>query len=204
MLYTKQNLAVVEGASKDENRPVLNGVLLDKSGETVATNGHVLFRVGKAITPDDEFPSTGQKATKPKDQIISASDIRDITTKIPKGRSIPILQHCQLIKNEKEDRAAFITTDLDAMTIHDCRLIEGPYPNYQASFDDLPKKPVFEIMIGNEVLEALVRFVKKAKYPDATISFKFYGPTRVITFDVGQNEGDQKVDGMLMPRRTNE
>ena len=114
MLINKKNLAVAALASSDETRPALNCIRVTKE-YTEATDGHAFARVSNPKVEDDDFPVIPDFKRKGfKECFIPADQAAKLAKLIPKGRAcrtLPILEHVQLVKDGDDIKAA--VTDLE-------------------------------------------------------------------------------------------
>jgi len=150
VLYTRESLAVVHGASDEDTRPVLTGVYLDPNGDTIGCSGHVLFRVSKPTLDAADFPV--RKGVTPR-QIDKAGIImpketaRAVAKQIPKKTMLPVLEHAQLVAGTASDTVALLTTDLENDHVANFKPIKDPYPNYRRT---MPQEKAYKVPVTSE------------------------------------------------------
>lgn len=205
MYYTKESLEVRIACSKDETRPALQNVLL-KDGVSLATDGHVLFRVGKVGNYDASLHPEKQTGIKLKNcqVLISNESAEKLRKAIPRKTSLPILEGFWLGLNKDKSLCA-VVTDLDNSTSVSavaCKT-KTDYPNVNSVWPTGKPVKITEIGFSATILKKLAEFVKKARpnNPGETIKLTFYGATKGVVFDAGINEKGQKIDGIIMPLR---
>jgi len=144
MLLNKFNLKLSSFCSKDEGRPMLGFLYVDKE-KCVATDGHRVIRVNNPKLPDDEFPKV------PLDPgfvpalahcYLSPSACRDAEKAFPKKTTLPILNHALVVQNGT--MAGLVTTDLDNVKKSICRQPEeteayNPFVTVNKILDDTLK-----------------------------------------------------------------
>lgn len=199
MYYTQNSLAVKRACSKDETRPALQNVLLD-NGVALATDGHVLFRVGatKQYQEPDDCPKIG--ITPKNSRVLIYKDSADQLLKaIPKKSSLPVLHGFWTGTNGSKEIQA-VATDLDCNTA--VRTSEPEYPDIEKTWPE--GEPYFEVAISGTILKQLAEFVKQARpeNPNQNIKLTFRKEQgKAICFDAGTNDRGQKIDGLIMPLR---
>jgi hypothetical protein len=210
MLYSKESFAVAIGASRDETRPAINGILLEKDGSTVATNGALMFMVGPIATKDDDFPTIdGAKPGRldKKERVLPRADAIKLSKAIPnekQAHGLGILGHTMLCHSDN-GTVDFAITDLDSNQIMKIKPLDTQFPNWRQVVPDKSIEPDYQIGISVEILSDLVDFVKvargKAYHYQPEIKFSFTGRQSAIMFEAPDNDKGQYVKGVLMPTR---
>lgn len=203
MYYTSESLQVKRACNNDETRPYRQSVLLD-NGVAIATNGHLLFRVGATAEyqDKDDVPKIININPQKCSATISEGSADQLLKMIPRKSVLPVLQGFWLGKNGSNDLQA-ASTNLDSSVV--VRTEEPEFPNINKLWPD--GKPVFEVAFSAKLLKQLAEFVVRANpdNPAETIKLKFYGDTKYpetcAYFDAGVNHRGQKVDGLIMPLR---
>ena len=170
-------------------------------GVALATDGHVLFRVG-ATTEYQEFDDCPKIGITPKNYkvMVHKDGAERLLKAIPKKSSLPMLRGFWIGTDSSKDTKA-VATDLDCNTA--VRTYEADYPDTEKIWPD--GEPYFEVSISGTILKQLAEFVKQARPddPNQTIKFVFRKEEgKAICFDAGVNERGQKIDGLIMPLRT--
>lgn len=142
--------AALEFVSRDETRQVLTGVHITPD-YVEATDSYRLVRITHAegIKPMD-YP-TGPESTAPaysdvppEGIIIDAAAIRRALANMPRKSMLPILNRIAIKVDGNYARLS--TNDLDCVSAHTTRLIEGKFPDVDALLESYAHKP-----LGNEV-----------------------------------------------------
>lgn len=208
MIYTKTNFAVVEAASKDECRPALCGICLEKDGSTVATDGHVLFHVGSSDIDPEDFPclekDKANKVGKPDGQILPTEVVKSIVKSLVKRSTIPILENAILLESDNGN-VQLGTTDITNSLTHSSIPIGGPYPNWRQVIPQKDEKPILRVAFRVEVLEKLIKFHKKTgANSHSAIRLSFFDNNKgwaqkAIGFEIRSFDVGQTIDGIVMP-----
>ena len=228
MLLDKRSFAVVHAASKDVTRAVLNGVLIEPDGKTVATDGHILAEISPCTEFEEaDFPvrEGAAPAWAPEGEgVVVPAEVCKKAAKLPssKRHHLLILNAIQLCKNGSGPE--FMATDLDTESRAAFRPLDGPFPNYRQV---IPKTESAKFRIGFSVavLEKAVKIAKEfseARPENTTMEFYLFDPQKaavckvrtgyasrglqfVIDPDVepegGAVQGDRTCDIVTMPMR---
>ena len=194
MLIDKRSLAVTKMVSTDETRQVLQTVHVLPDGGLEATNGHILGRISRPLTPTDEAPEEWKGASDDlKDKLLNASDLVDVIKKLPKRQYIPILA-CASISS-----TGAVSFDMGQDQRHaTVRLLEDQsFPDTDAIFNDKPKEFV-QVRVAAKYLRVLADMVDNKS---GTILLTIPKEDQVLGAIHFQCSGDRPVDGVLMPMR---
>lgn len=213
MLINKKNLAVAALASSDETRPALQFIRVTKE-YTEAVDGHVFARVSNPKVEDDDFPVIpGLKRTKVKKSksrktqkggfdecLIPANQAVKLAKMIPRGgacRTLPILEHVQLVKDGDDIKA--VVTDLDNPTVIQIRQDKDmKYPNCDKIMP--ADKPVATICVNADLLIKVLKLAgtfDKDSCKKVIIEFRKPESALVLKAD----NDDQTFYGLVMPQR---
>ncbi|TSD02694.1 MAG: hypothetical protein Athens071426_409 [Parcubacteria group bacterium Athens0714_26] len=170
------------------------GVLFTKD-KTVATDS---FRLLEITTPSgmkpEDFPivsdATALKECQP--FIVPAKSLREI--KIPKSKTLPIMENVAIKKLDKE-QVEFLTTDLETAKITTARIINGKFPDYEKIFPC--DKPIAEILVNGKFLSELLTIMAKLNNLQQEVKIKIYGKDKPMVLEASNK--NQKARGMLMP-----
>lgn len=199
-LINKKHLAVRHAASDDETRYVLNGVLVEEMEgnkiRTVATDGRILAMVNGSCEEEGNFPVLPELSQAPNTStksIIPSAAIDKAIKGLPgKKCKLPILENIAL--KMSENKATLISTDLNQTSVTPTNLIDGHFPNYEIV---IPKSdPVFEMVIGIEVLEKVVDILRQ--FGSTSGRFSFTKSLEPFTVKDAQSGNELLIVGMPM------
>jgi len=137
--------SIAYAASKDELRPVMNGILISPSFlnsiNFVATDAHVL-----AVASLD-MPK--ERSVNMKDSIVPTKEIVDV---------VKIIEHKERpIKISKNDTNNWICFSMELIDVY-IRLIDGNYPNYEAIIPSIFDKSIGIIGIDKDSIKRMSVF----------------------------------------------
>ena len=206
-LYSKQQLQAVKACSKDETRPAINGVLVDKN-KLVATDGHRMIVVeDKAIDSAKDWPVNGvdwQASNKP--FIIPASAINKAIKNIPKSkdtRGLPILEKVA-IGETPENTITLQTTDLDTTDNVKTKILysNSKFPDYERVIPTLGEVGGYDKKVGlnaRYMIEALQLMINFADEKSKMVTFHMKDENHSIVLTC-ENE-ETKTTCVVMPMR---
>ena len=201
MLINKKNLAVAALASSDIACPALNCIRVTKE-YTEAADVHVFARVSNPKVENDDFPTIpGFERNEFDDCLIPAGQASKLSKMIPKGgvcRTLPILEHVQLAKND--DGVKAVVTDLDSPTIVQIRQDDGLiYPDCDKLMPT--DEPVATICVDARKLISVLQIAGTFnKGGNAKVTIEFRAPNSALV--VKTDDGEQTFYGLVMPCRT--
>lgn len=162
VLLDKTIRAALEFVSRDETRAVLTGIHITPD-YVEATDSYRLVRITHAegIKPMD-YP-TGPDSTAPaysdvppEGIIIEASAIKRALANMPSRSTLPILNRIALKVDGNYARLS--TNDLDCVSAHTTRLIEGTFPDIDALLESYKGKPLgSEVAFNHQFMQSAMK-----------------------------------------------
>lgn len=205
MLLNKKAFAVINAASKDENRYSINGLLIEPDGSAVATNGHVLIKFTPAEQENaKEFPKIDGVNPVSEETlkafILSRDSVEQIKKAVPKHRSsFPILSNIALDveQTNKNGNAVMAVTDLENPQVFRPQKVDADFPDYRKVVPTDEPKISFGVSV--EVLDTIVKTLKATNVKGVKIGVR--NAVDALTFEGETNDYDGKVTGAFMPYR---
>lgn len=200
-MLNKNNLVIAKLASKEENRYVINGVLV-KPDCTVVTDGHMLVEVSTPDVALDDVPAIdGITPTREFEPfILSRESAIDIFEAIPKKPTKPILEHAFVGKESNESELAVIgMSDAYNPKLFKSRKVEGVFPDYKSVIPSVESAEVstcWNLDLLAPLLTTLASF-KSDRWRWSAATFHIKGPEDPVRIDM--KAGEQKVTAVFMP-----
>lgn len=205
-LLNKHNLELAKLASKEENRFLLQGILVQPES-TVVTDGQVLMEVTTADFRAADFPQPPGIASATdewKPFVLSAQDALAIAKTIPKKTTTPILSNAAVATPNGDDHMTIFTTDLERHNPVTVRKLTGTYPDYKRVIWPA-EEAEFAINVNARNLADVLDFVAKfneskrseTQPPDCVLRFK--SNREAIRIDARVRGGDQKLTALVGP-----
>jgi hypothetical protein len=197
-MLNKQNLAVKEICSKDYSRYHISMVKVEKK-RTIGTNGHIMAEIERPKKDLEDYPALPEnmKVTE-KDFYIEQDVVKKLEKAIPHIKTMDILNHAIPCEND-DNKIHLLTNDLDSQNDIAIQKHEVNYPNTDSVYPT--EKPVFEIGLNIEVLDSLVRLLKKFKGKAGLVKFQFHDKLSAVYYECENSDTEQKLKGCLMPMR---
>ena len=188
-------------ASTDPSRYVIQSVHYYAARQCLeACNGAILIRV--PVETSEDFPPLSGGHEPATDAIIPIAPFKKALASIPKGGSVPIINHVAL-SNVNGSQVRLTTNDLDNESSIVAKRIEGNYPNTDQVIPDKPA--TFEISIASDVLQIIAAYFQKhgkgdLKGESTSIRFSFTDNLSPIRFEARVESG-KLAQGVVMPCR---
>jgi len=204
---------VSEACSEDPTRDILNYMRVTPT-ETMAVDGHLLFRVTRPDIKADEFPCIDgiTPETESRDFFIHRTQIDKLKKAIPKSKHLPIIENI-LVGHSENGTVPLAVTDLESPQIFQMKQPEAE------TFPDIDRvtpmeRPVMNWSIDIDKLLTIDKVAKafqKGSKGLNTISFHFHPGatdkgnwvTKATTFNSIAEDG-QELNGLIMPCHPND
>ncbi len=201
MLLPKKALVVHKAASADGAKFALNGVFIEPSGKTSATDGHILVSFTPPVldNPKDRPRSIeGVNLVDPVDVplepfILSTSDAQMITKTIPKSHQHVMID---LQQTNNSDYAVLLVASFPQQTFK-CKKIKDTFPDFTRVTST--GEPCFKIALGLSALRKLVTTL--AALEVEACKFSFYSADKPVKVESTDGYRDGKVEALIMPCR---
>lgn len=188
--------------ASDDTRYALGGIYVDpKSGECVATDGHILVRAAKAAEVSaEEYPGKANGATiNPSAEVsglLDANALLDAAKRTPRKPYAPILEHVAVLS-----RTAFHATDLSQSTTITGQELDGNFPDWRAVISKVPED-ANTFTLNADLIATLVKVAKAQGRKPACVTFHVVPKQEHngVYFTIGKGDSPQ-VDGVVMPMR---
>lgn len=195
MFYNNNNLLVGKIASKDESRPILNGVKFEPEA-TIATDGFkmLIVETPKDVEADDmgDLPSVNQSNY---NVVIDKDTVENVRRSLPKKPILPWLKNAYFT-DSSDDVAQMITTDGLSSQKHSAHVVEGDYPAYAAVIPS--GSPLANTHVNVKFLKQLVDTLNQMDIEENTIQINVYADDMPVTI-TAKTEQDQNVQAVIMP-----
>jgi len=201
-MVDRRALSIYKAASTEPHRPALNTLRVREDGHLEATNGHILVRVPLVPLSPEECP---EGWTNPEDDmagvLIDAKQAQELMKRLPKSRTLPILNCASLGREEGNNGQAVASFDLDVQK-QTLRLVEESYPNTDRVWPkdkEGDKPPKFQVRLAAKYLRMIADFAE-GKDGEVILSFdgKQHSPMR---FECADEDRTRPIRGVLMPMR---
>ena len=152
-------LAVLNAASTDETRYVLQSVHIREDGKVEATNGVLMLQAQLDMVEQGEIPGSIVGEVMDKEIIVPAEVARQAVKQIPKSASLPILEGAYIVGGGIQ------STDLETTHRTNFKPIEGVYPPLDNIIPAWRYDESRNLMLNPKVLK---RILKASKVVRAT------------------------------------
>lgn len=205
MILNKTLLAHSKIASRDDLRPILQAIKIENGTHAVSTDG---FKLLKTPLPQVEFSDLpnmpGYKNVDIKDALIPMKSLETAIKQIPKKSTLPILQNTWTVESAQEETIRLISTDLESVNVPEIRKIEGEFPNYQIIIDSVEEEPIkSKIAVNAQLMVEIMQAFVLAGVANNIVTMEIRSSDKAIIIR-GENEGKEKVLGLIMPVRIDE
>lgn len=197
MLFNEYNMKILDAASKDDTRPALTVLHVNKA-ETIATDSYMLARIQASKTEIEAWPQSMPKPVSFAAFNIPVEHAKKLQRNIPKT-SRPVLNHFAV--QTKDDARWIMLPDLEAP-----QYIKIPpaWDNQQCQFPKVeniaPKgDPVVEIALDPELLLRAAKILKNIS-KKAPVRVRLYDPLKPIQF-LTESPENQELEVLIMPVR---
>ncbi len=185
--------ALANGASSDEDKPIMSGVHITEK-EAVVADGFLL--VIKPLQPQEmalepvvddgihkvNVPADALKACKGDEIVLQTLEAMRV---VPSG---------ELLGGDKQNLATKIVVRLDGVDFSvEADSIEGEYPAYLNLFSS--SKFVGQFAVSTKLLKKLLRTLPD----DSMMQFRISEPDKTVEFQCADPDGDMPIRGALMP-----
>lgn len=199
LALNKNNLNIVDCASKEDSRYVLQSIRIDKDKTTV-TDGRVLVEVSAPVIDQEAIPEIpGLKKSKEeiKSFLLPAEACKQLSKAVPKTK-LPILNYI-FIDSETTNSNGFAllgSTDLSKWPVYNIKKVEGEYPDTEVVW---PKDGVLDrkitITFNPEYLIKVLRHAKAVN--PGKVVLKFYGDEKAVRIEAKNEE--QNLRALVLP-----
>jgi DNA polymerase III sliding clamp (beta) subunit (PCNA family) len=191
----KKVLAVLNAASTDETRPVLQGVHIRENGIAEATNGILLLQAQLEMVDQIDLPSNLNGEVMEKEIIIPTDVAREAIKQAPKNAALPFMNGAFIVGGGIQ------STDLDTTHRTEFKPIDGTYPNPDKVIPGYAHNAAHTFTLNPHWIEAILKAAKAVK-ADA-IAFTLTPeegkiPTSIIALAI-KKKGEPIVTGCVMP-----
>jgi DNA polymerase III sliding clamp (beta) subunit (PCNA family) len=184
---------LANGASTDDERPILTGVKFTER-EAIVADGNILVvkqlpQLGMDLdnTPDDNI----------KQVVIPADAIKACKGETVIMQTIESLKSAPLVELLNDKATTPITKIVARMSGDDFNVeadsIDGNYPDYNGLFNESPL--VGQVAINTKILKKLIKVL-----PDESmLILRISEPDKAIEFQCSDPDGDMPIRGIVMP-----
>jgi hypothetical protein len=201
MIINKNNLNVWKVSSGDTLRENINGIFFDKDG-TVATDGHMLIKVGYPEIDDGLYPVIKDMAKDKKGQevkpfLIARKEAQELQRSLGKFKDNLLIDQTaklDLTRTNKNGDAVFGIVSAEGSKVTSIKKVDSDFPNYLKAMPK--KKPFYKMGVDPALLIDMLTQFKEMGIRG--VSLHFVSSDAPILFK-GKTDGGQSAVGLLMP-----
>lgn len=196
MLISKNHLSIVDIASKDNSRPVLTCLKIEKTDEgviSVATDGYVLAKITEKTPDFNDFPETPVTLKRAEKVLLPAESAKNIDKAIKKNKALEVLNYAAL------GDGAVVTTDLEKTTSIAFQTVDGKYPEYETLMPKYTKENSVTVKLNPELLMRALKIYKNESSVDITIPLE---RTDVSPVELQNDHSEVKKTVVVMPLKS--
>jgi len=189
MLISKNHLRARHSVSKDESRPMLNVIDINREGDevvAVATDGYILTEVRETTLDPAEFPEINGSPSINHIRVQGATADK-IKVALKPSKTLPILGYANVTST------GIVTTNLERSTIFNDRQVEGKFPDYKQLIPEETKAKA-RVTLNPDKLAAVLKAFEGVGAVTLELHDGKFSPV-VIRAD----QDDFEITGVVMP-----